>query len=109
MIPAIVKKLFVKDEKDEKDESGKNVIYKSKLDIKTARTFGGAIYLALTGYLESGNKYVVEKKIYKRKDRKIVEIIIQSVDDAKYICQSWNEIKCENCDFFSECKSNSVE
>lgn len=82
----------------------------NKLDIRQSKKHGGTIILSLTGYIEDDKKYIVEKRSEKRKlndvDRIITEIILQSIDDAKSICQDWNEIKCEDCDTFTKCELN---
>lgn len=82
----------------------------SKLDVRKTTKIGGTIYLSLTGYLEENIKYVVEKRSEKRKlngeDFIKNKIVIQSVDDAKLICQNWNEIGCEECDDFTRCELN---
>lgn len=78
----------------------------SKLDVRQAKKHGGTIILPLTGYLEDNKKYVVEKRLEKRKlngeDRIVTEIVIQSVDDAKLICQNWNKTSCEDCNVHKE-------
>ena len=58
----------------------------------------------MTGLLEEGKKYVVEKEVYS--ERNEIKIVIQAVDEVKQICQNWNEIKCEECDFFNDCELN---
>lgn len=93
----------------------KSIIDNSKLDVKIARKFGSATCLSLTEYLDLGKKYIVDKKLYKRKlngeDRVLTEIVIQSIDDAKLICQNWNDTKCEDCEALKleGCELNRVE
>lgn len=106
MMPAIVKRLFAKNIVNEAKQLNNELIDNSKLDIKTARTFGGATYLALTGYLESGKKYVVQREIYNRNQKRLMKLVIQSVDDSKQMCQDWNSVNCKNCGLLSECELN---
>jgi len=81
----------------------------SKLDVRKTTKIGGTIYLGLTGYLEENKKYIVKIEKTKRvlnngKDFIDNKIVIQSVDDAKTICQNWNEIECKDCDSFHTCE-----
>ena len=77
-----------------------------KLNVRTARKIGNGVSIPLTGLLEDGKKYVVEKKVYSTLNE--TKIIIQAVDEVKRICQNWNEIKCEDCEEFKGCELNSV-
>ena len=75
-----------------------------KLNVRTAIKLGNSISISLTGLLEEGKKYVVEKEVYSTFNE--TKIIIQAVDEVKRVCQNWNEIKCENCEEFKECELN---
>lgn len=85
-----------------------NQIDNKKLNVRKTIKKGNGIYIPVTGWLEEDKKYVVEKRSEKRKlsgeDRIITEIVIQSIDDAKSICQNWNEIVCKECDDFVGCE-----
>lgn len=85
-----------------------NKIDNKKLNVRKTIKHGNSIYLPLTGWLEEDNKYIVEKKSENRKlngeDKIITQIIIQSVEDAKSICQNWNEIECKQCEEFDKCE-----
>lgn len=83
-----------------------------KLNVRKTRKIGGGIYIPMTGYLEDDKKYVVEiektKKILNNGERFIDnKIVIQSVDDAKIICQNWNDIECKECEEFEKCELNN--
>jgi hypothetical protein len=75
-----------------------------KLNVRTAIKMGNSVSIPLTGLLEEGKKYVIEKEVYS--DRNEVKIIIQAVDEVKIICQKWKEIDCKSCEEFKNCELN---
>lgn len=78
-----------------------------KLNVRTAIKLGNSISIPLTGLLEEGKRYVVEKKVYSVLNE--TKIVIQVLDEVRQTCQNWNEIKCENCESLIECELNSVD
>lgn len=85
-------------------------IDKSKLDVRKSSKVGShTIYVPLTGYIEDNKRYVVEiektnRKLYNGEDMIENKIIIQSAEEVKKVCQSWNEIECKDCDSFNICE-----
>ena len=78
-----------------------------KLNVRTAIKLGNSISIPLTGLLEEGMKYVVEKKVYSALNE--TKIVIQALDEVQKVCQNWNDIKCEDCEEFKDCVLNSIE
>lgn len=77
----------------------------SKLDVRETKKVGGSIFIPMTGFLEEGKKYVVDKIVEKRKDGRLVtHFEIEDIDSARKTCLEWHGTTCSDCFAYNECE-----